>query len=136
VEAEVEELEPVQAVPLPPFPPPPAAADAPQAPEAGVPQGPGASMQETRAGLPRRVPRANLAPGILEQRQQATSRQPAEPRPRQRLRSPEEVRSLLATYRAGLERGRRTATSGEAAGWPPPPDESPPGSGGEDDEAH
>jgi HAMP domain-containing protein len=116
--------------PLPPFPPvPPAAADRP----GEVPrQGPAAGMPETRAGLPRRVPRANLAPGILEQRQQSATSQPVGRG--ERLRSPEEVRSLLATYRAGLERGRRTATSGEAAGWPPA-GESPTELGGEDDEA-
>ncbi len=133
LDAEADEVTPLP--PLPRVPPaaagPPWAGGVPQGP--GVPRGPAAGVQETRAGLPRRVPRANLAPGILEQRQQTASSQPTEPR--QRLRSPEEVRSLLATYRAGLERGRRSATSGEAAEWPPPAGESPTGLGGEDDEA-
>jgi hypothetical protein len=79
------------------------------------------------------VPRANLAPGILEQRRPAAGGQPVDPA--QRQRSPEEVRSLLATYRAGLERGRRTAASGETTRWPPAGPESPPRFGGEDDGA-
>jgi hypothetical protein len=39
--------------------------------------------------------------------------------PKRSARSPEEVRSLLANYRAGIERGRRSAGEGhpEAAGW-------------------
>jgi len=73
---------------------------------------------ETTAGLPRRVPRTNLAPGILAQRERAMRDEANDvPRP---ARSPEEVRSLLASYRAGLERGRRSASDrmeGETAGW-------------------
>jgi HAMP domain-containing protein len=72
---------------------------------------------ETTAGLPRRVPRANLAPGILAQRERAMRQEQSDPQ--RAARSPEEVRSLLANYRAGLERGRRSAgeEEGEAAGW-------------------
>jgi HAMP domain-containing protein len=73
---------------------------------------------ETEAGLPRRVPRANLAPGILEQREYAM-REEVRREPRA-ARSPEEVRNLLADYRSGIERGRRTAgdwPGGEPAGW-------------------
>jgi hypothetical protein len=100
----------------------------------GTPNGPApAVQQETATGLPRRVPRANLAPGILEQRERVASDPPAgQP---QRLRSPEEVRSLLATYRAGLQRGRQSAASGEAADWESATDRRPPEPGGEDDEA-
>jgi HAMP domain-containing protein len=143
-EPEVVEVEPVEVTPLPPFP----AAPGPRAGfprESGIPREREAEVapafgvgphpaRETASGLPRRVPRANLAPGILEQRQQAGGGRAAEPG--QRTRSPEEVRSLLATYRAGLERGRRTATSGEAPEPPVDGGEGPPGFGGEsNDEA-
>jgi HAMP domain-containing protein len=73
---------------------------------------------ETEAGLPRRVPRANLAPGILAQREYAM-REELRREPRA-ARSPEEVRNLLADYHSGIERGRRTAgdrPGGEPAGW-------------------
>jgi HAMP domain-containing protein len=144
LEAEMEQPELVEVTPLPPMPPFPRPQDAPRW-QAPGPAGP--DRQATSAGLPRRVPRAHLAPGILEQREQAATRQP--PQPGQRLRSPEEVRSLLATYRAGLQRGRNSAASGQAewpsegaAGWPSrkaegrPGFEGPPdGVGGEDDEA-
>jgi hypothetical protein len=140
----MEQPELVEVTPLPPMPPFPRPQDAPRW-QAPGPAGP--DRQATSAGLPRRVPRAHLAPGILEQREQAATRQP--PQPGQRLRSPEEVRSLLATYRAGLQRGRNSAASGQAewpsegaAGWPSrkaegrPGFEGPPdGVGGEDDEA-
>jgi HAMP domain-containing protein len=73
---------------------------------------------ETEAGLPRRVPRANLAPGILAQREYAM-REEVRREPRA-ARSPEEVRNLLADYHSGIERGRRIAgdrPGGEPAGW-------------------
>jgi HAMP domain-containing protein len=79
---------------------------------------PGDDEHEASTGLPRRVPRANLAPGILAQRERAM-RDEGGGAGRQ-ARSPEEVRSLLANYRAGIERGRRTAgdqTEGETPGW-------------------
>jgi HAMP domain-containing protein len=77
----------------------------------------GAEAPETTAGLPRRVPRANLAPGILAQRERVTREEQGDPQ--RAARSPEEVRSLLANYRAGIERGRRSASEGEGetAGW-------------------
>jgi hypothetical protein len=68
-----------------------------------------ASVPTTKAGLPRRVPRANLAPGMVAQAQRATSERPAAPPPSGFSRSPEEVRSMLSSYRTGLERGRRMA---------------------------
>ena len=74
---------------------------------AGFPDG---IEHQTTAGLPRRVPRANLAPGILAQRERAMREEGGEA-PRA-TRSPEEVRSLLASYRAGLERGRRSVGAG------------------------
>jgi HAMP domain-containing protein len=60
----------------------------------------------TQAGLPRRVPRANLAPGIVAGQQaagEAPQQTPASGR------SPDEVRSMLSSYRTGLERGRHVA---------------------------
>src|SRR6266568_4844593 len=79
---------------------------------------PGEDEPETTTGLPRRVPRANLAPGILTQRERAMRDE--EEDARRAARSPEEVRSLLANYHEGLERGRRSAgegMEGETAGW-------------------
>jgi HAMP domain-containing protein len=70
---------------------------------------------ETTAGLPRRVPRANLAPGILAQRERALQEDGGDAQ--RQARSPEEVRSLLANYRAGIERGRRTAGDQTEDDW-------------------
>ena len=72
-----------------------------------------ASVQTTKAGLPRRVPRANLAPGMVAARTAATGASPepagsSQP-PSSAARSPEEVRSMLSSYRSGLERGRMAA---------------------------
>src|SRR6266540_2457833 len=52
-------------------------------------------------GLPRCVPRMNLAPGIAEEWPTGGSPGPT--------RSPEQIRAMLSTYRSGLERGRRVA---------------------------
>jgi signal transduction histidine kinase len=75
-----------------------------------------ASVQTTKAGLPRRVPRANLAPGMVAARAAAAAAPPApagssEPSRSSHSpgRSPEEVRSMLSSYRSGLERGRMAA---------------------------
>src|SRR6266542_2268631 len=90
-----------------------------QRPRGGPDDFPGEDEPETTADLPRRVPRANLAPGILAQRERAM-REEEDDDPRRPARSPEEVRSLLANYRDGLERGRRSAgeaIDGETAGW-------------------
>jgi Nitrate and nitrite sensing/HAMP domain len=83
--------------------PPPAASPAPEAGE-----------RLTQAGLPRRVPRANLAPGMV-------ASQPADPPPPggQAGRSPDEVRSMLSSYRTGIERGR-TVAGGTDRGERPP----------------
>jgi HAMP domain-containing protein len=80
----------------------------------------------TSSGLPRRVPRANLAPGILAmQAEQEPSApvdldRPAAPDlpPTARARSPEEVRSMLSSYRSGVERGRHEADPEPAAELP------------------
>jgi hypothetical protein len=71
-----------------------------------------ASVQTTKAGLPRRVPRANLAPGMVAAQTAAPAARPpddsSQPSP-SAARSPEEVRSMLSSYRSGLERGRMAA---------------------------
>jgi hypothetical protein len=46
---------------------------------------------------------------MVAQAQQAASERPATPPPSGFSRSPEEVRSMLSSYRTGLERGRRMA---------------------------
>jgi HAMP domain-containing protein len=74
----------------------------------------------TSAGLPRRVPRTNLAPGILavqaEQEPPPVSPDPpAAPDIPAAARSPEEVRSMLSSYRSGVERGRTQAGPESAA---------------------
>ncbi|HEX6677038.1 MAG TPA: nitrate- and nitrite sensing domain-containing protein [Actinomycetes bacterium] len=90
-----------------------------QQPEAQQPEaepaapGGGADPQSVRltgAGLPRRVPRANLAPGI-------SATPPTDP-PDRGGRSPDEVRSILSNYRSGLERGRLAASDLEASDLP------------------
>jgi hypothetical protein len=61
----------------------------------------------TQAGLPRRVPRANLAPGMVASQQAGGGPPPGQPTGR----SPDEVRSMLSSYRTGIERGRTVAGS-------------------------
>jgi hypothetical protein len=77
-----------------------------------------ASVQTTKAGLPRRVPRANLAPGMVAAQAAAPAASPtpgdsAQPSS-SAARSPEEVRSMLSSYRSGLERGRMMAAGEDA----------------------
>jgi len=103
-------------VPFPTAPPP--AASRLTGPSAPSPQPSPASVQTTKAGLPRRVPRANLAPGIVAaQTQRAAGGRPSGPQapddPAAGARSPDEVRSMLSSYRTGLERGRRMASGTE-----------------------
>jgi hypothetical protein len=93
----------------------PAPAEAP-APASSTLQA--ASVQTTKAGLPRRVPRANLAPGMVAAQAAAPAARPAtaggsQPSP-SAGRSPEEVRSMLSSYRSGLERGRMMAAGEDA----------------------
>jgi hypothetical protein len=77
-----------------------------------------ASVQTTKAGLPRRVPRANLAPGMVAARTAATAASPppaSTPSPSpSAARSPDAVRSMLSSYRSGLERGRMMAAGEDA----------------------
>jgi hypothetical protein len=88
----------------------PAAEQAPAQPatagHAGRPDGAANGPRVTQAGLPRRVPRANLAPGMVAS--QETAAGPPESAAASG-RSPEEVRSMLSSYRTGLERGRTVA---------------------------
>jgi hypothetical protein len=63
----------------------------------------------TRAGLPRRIPRANLAPEMLSNG--PTAAEPPPPPSAGGGRTPTEVRSMLASYRSGLERGRSAAAT-------------------------
>jgi signal transduction histidine kinase len=76
-----------------------------------------ASVQTTKAGLPRRVPRANLAPGMVAAQTAAPAARPPDDSsqpPTSAARSPEEVRSMLSSYRSGLERGRMMAAGEDA----------------------
>ncbi len=72
----------------------------------------------TSTGLPRRVPRANLAPGITTQpwTDQRPAPQPASSRP---SRSPDDIRAMLSSYRSGLERGRRMAAGSDTFTYQP-----------------
>jgi hypothetical protein len=80
--------------------------------------------QLSPAGLPRRTPRANLAPGLAASMQSQSSsevqRQPspgaartgtAVPGPSGRTRTPDDIRNLLTSYRAGLLHGRLDAAA-------------------------
>ena len=71
----------------------------------------------TQAGLPRRVPRANLAPGMVAS-QQPGAQPPAAGQPGAG-RSPDEVRSMLSSYRTGIERGRTVAGGSDRGDRPP-----------------
>jgi hypothetical protein len=117
--------------PPPTSPAPPAAAgqvsaEQPSTLASGPLQAPSAPV--TAAGLPRRVPRANLAPGILAMQAEQAEQEPppAAPDPptapdvptAARARSPEQVRSMLSSYRSGVERGRTQAGPESAADAP------------------
>jgi hypothetical protein len=71
----------------------------------------------TQAGLPRRVPRANLAPGMVAATESPGPPPPPSPAPGGR--SPEEVRSMLSSYRTGIERGRSVAGGSDPGERPP-----------------
>jgi Nitrate and nitrite sensing/HAMP domain len=98
-----------------PAPAPPAEAR-PPAPAPGSPAAePGSRV--TQAGLPRRVPRANLAPGMVAA--EPGAQPPAGPPGPAGGRSPDEVRSMLSSYRTGIERGRTVAGGSDAGERPP-----------------
>jgi len=84
------------------------AGKAPEGPAVGDGRdGEPAEVPVTRAGLPRRIPRANLAPEMLSNGPPAGESPP----PSAGGRTPTEVRSMLASYRSGLERGRSAAAT-------------------------
>jgi len=62
-----------------------------------------ASAQTTRAGLPKRVPMAQLVPGAVER-----------PTTSMQRRTPEAVRGLLSAYHRGVQRGRTHPTSDQS----------------------
>jgi hypothetical protein len=90
--------------------PPPPVAEAPPSPTAPEP-----AAKVTQAGLPRRVPRANMAPGMVAS-QEAGGEPPPGP---VSGRSPDEVRSMLSSYRTGIERGRTVAGGSDPGERPP-----------------
>jgi Nitrate and nitrite sensing/Histidine kinase-, DNA gyrase B-, and HSP90-like ATPase/HAMP domain len=95
--------------PAPPVPPAPAATGAAPDPAARL----------TQAGLPRRVPRANMAPGMIASQEAGGGPAPGPAAGPTQGRSPDEVRSMLSSYRTGIERGRTVAGGSD-------PDERPP----------
>ena len=100
-----------EAPPVPPAGEPPTSQHAAGAP----PPAPDPAARVTQAGLPRRVPRANLAPGMI-----STQQAEAEPTPGPASgRSPDEVRSMLSSYRTGIERGRNVAGGSDPGEHPP-----------------
>jgi hypothetical protein len=61
------------------------------------------------------VPRANMAPGMVASQQGG-----GEPAPGPASgRSPDEVRSMLSSYRTGIERGRTVAGGSDTGERPP-----------------
>jgi hypothetical protein len=72
-----------------------------------VPNGADSTPPTTPVGLPRRIPRANLAPAWV-----AGPGSPAPPGASGR--SPDEVRDMLSSYRTGLERGRHESGTADA----------------------
>jgi len=101
--------------PVPPAPEPPTYEQAGPRPPAAGPAAPDPATRVTQAGLPRRVPRANLAPGMV-----ATQQAETEPAPGPGSgRSPDEVRSMLSSYRTGIERGRTVAGGSDPGERPP-----------------
>jgi hypothetical protein len=89
-------------------------AETPPSPPAGP--APEHGERLTQAGLPRRVPRTNMAPGMVASQQASPDPVPTGPPPG---RSPEEVRSMLSSYRTGIERGRTVAGGADPAERPP-----------------
>jgi hypothetical protein len=100
----------------PAHPPPSPVAGATEQPQATAPAAAQPADRLTQAGLPRRVPRANLAPGMATD--QARGEQPAPGSPPSG-RSPDEVRSMLSSYRTGIERGRSVAGGSDSGERPP-----------------
>jgi HAMP domain-containing protein len=100
--------------PTPPAGPPTLPAGQPAA--TAPPPRPDGGQAQRSGGLPRRMPRANLAEGLRGGPPPGFGPSPASAgAPRRsapaRSRSPEEIRAMLSSYRSGVERGRRTAAS-------------------------
>jgi len=76
----------------------------------------------TSAGLPRRVPMAQLVPGGVEKETANANR-----------RSPEQVRGLLSAYHRGVQRGR--TRTGDDAKTPESTTTGNPPQGGKEQEA-
>jgi HAMP domain-containing protein len=100
-----------------PTPPQSASPVPPAPPQSPGPPPPGPAERVTQAGLPRRVPRANLAPGMVAATESPGPPPPPSPAPGGR--SPEEVRSMLSSYRTGIERGRSVAGGSDPGERPP-----------------
>jgi hypothetical protein len=102
----------------------------------------------TSTGLPRRVPRANLAPGIATAQTRTEQRPPYQgssggpgPSPGRAAggggggtggrpsRSPDDIRAMLSSYRSGLERGRRMASGSDTFTYQPGGPDEPAGLG-------
>ena len=95
-------------------PAPPAPGPTRRRPAAAAPD---AAGRLTQAGLPRRVPKANMAPGMVAGQQ--ASGPPAQGQGPASGRSPDEVRSMLSSYRTGIERGRTVAGGSDPGERPP-----------------
>src|SRR6266540_2146818 len=117
------------AMPMPPAPPPRPAAHGTAAsrqtlggpaPARGGEAPPPAPPRMTSTGLPRRVPRANLAPGITTTQTWTEERPARQPTSSARpSRSPDDIRAMLSSYRSGLERGRRMAAGSDTFTYQP-----------------
>jgi Nitrate and nitrite sensing/HAMP domain len=80
--------------------------------------------QPPAGGLPARTPQASLAPGL------AATAPPAQPGRSGSTRSPDDIRNMLSSYRAGLRHGRlEAARDRHTQPRPDPTDPSFPGSG-------
>jgi hypothetical protein len=62
-----------------------------------------AAGEKTQAGLPRRVPRANLVPGSVGGNGAQGSQEPATEAP---VRSPDAVRNRMTSFQRGVREGR------------------------------
>jgi signal transduction histidine kinase len=79
----------------------------PPTPPAAPP--PTTPLQQTSVGLPRRVPRVNMAPALAAGSSLEWDQD--QPVAAGTGRSPDEVRRMLSSYRSGFERGRHEASS-------------------------
>ncbi|GII01120.1 histidine kinase [Planobispora takensis] len=103
-----EDVQETAAVPAPP--PPPVQSNWSSPADAGWQAARAASEPSlggvTGAGLPKRVPKANLVPGAVTSEAGGTPQAPAAPRPSV---SPDAVRNRLASFQRGVRQGRAVA---------------------------